>query len=223
MKIGVILSRGLLALVLLMSGALTFGQTATAPFFVVTDFASDGTTSPLLLLTGGQTSSTVGAEITSQSTGTTTSSLPNLGAIMGTGHGGLSLIQTSPATSSGTMLPAAGQDSPFFCISGNQWIGDPTDATLASAWCLQVQGGNVADSRKTTADVIKWTRPTGTGYGNPTGDVTMLFPKAINLAADGQITVGPNVDGILGDVSGIPSTFTGKRLLLARELLKRGQ
>jgi hypothetical protein len=209
-KTNAILSRGLLALVLFLPLTQTFGQTATAPFFTITDFASDGTTSPLLLLTGGQTSSTVGAEVTSQSTSTTTTNLPNLGAIMGTGHGGLSLIQTSPATSSGTTLPAAGQDSPFFCISGNQWIGDPTDATRASAWCLQVQGGNVSDSRKTTADVIQWTRPTGTGYGNPTGDITMLFPGAINLAAAGQITVGPNVSATQ-DVSNILSTFTGQK------------
>jgi hypothetical protein len=71
-KIDVILRGGLLALVLFLPLAQTFGQTATAPFFTITDFASDGTTSPLLLLTGGQMSSTVGIEITSQSTGMTT-------------------------------------------------------------------------------------------------------------------------------------------------------
>jgi hypothetical protein len=208
-KTNAILSRGLLALVLFLPLTQTFGQTATAPFFTITDFASDGTTSPLLLLTGGQTSSTVGAEITSQSTSLTTTNLPNLGAIMGTGFGGLALIQTSPATSNGTT--GTGQASPFFCISGNQWNGTvmPSGASVAAVWCLHVHGDPIA-ATKDIQDVIEWTRPTGTGYGNPTNDITMLFPAAINLAAAGQITVGPNVSSSL-DVSGDLSTFTGRK------------
>jgi hypothetical protein len=209
MKIDVSIRRGFLTVVLFLPLTQMFAQTATAPFFTITDFASDGTTSPLLLLTGGQTSSTVGAEITSQSTNMTTTSLPNLGAIMGTGFGGLSLIQTSPATSNGTT--GTGQASPFFCISGNQWNGlaPPSGASVAAVWCLHVHGDTIAAS-KDVQDIIEWTRPTGTGYGNPTGDITMLFPGAINLAAAGQITVGPNVSSSV-DVSTVPSTFTGQK------------
>lgn len=178
----------------------------TPPFLNILDFTNDGTASPLLLLQGGQTASTVGEEITSQSTSSTTTSLPNLGNIMGTGFGGLSLVQTSPAVN------GAGQNSPYLCISGNQWNTAGTPATIAAVWCLRVKGGNATTGGAGgSPDVIEWFRPTGTGYGNPTGDITMLWPKAINIASNGQMTVGPNVDTSLGDVSGVPSTFTGQK------------
>jgi len=209
-KIHVILRRGLLALVLFLPLDQAFGQTGTPPFLNILDFTNDGTASPLLMLQGGQTSSTVGAEITSQSTSSTTSSLPNLGAIMGMGFGGLSLVQTSPATTNGTT--GTGEASPFFCISGNQWNGTvpPSGASVAAVWCLHVHGDSIATT-KDIPDIIEWTRPTGIGYGNPTSDLTMLWPGAINLAAAGQITVGPNVDTVAGNVANILSTFTGQK------------
>jgi hypothetical protein len=182
-----------------------FGQ-STPPFLNILDFASDSAASPLLLLQGGQTASTLGVEVTTQSTGSTTSNLPNLGSIMGIGFGGLSLVQTSPAVN------GAGQNSPFFCTSGNQWNTAGTPATVAAVWCLHVHGGNaITGGTGGSPDVIEWTRPTGTGYGNPTGDLTMLWPNAINLASNGQLTVGPNVDTFVGNVAGVPSTFTGQK------------
>jgi hypothetical protein len=176
-------------------------QTIPNPLLVLQDSASDGAFLPLLQLQGGAVSSTQGIEVTSQST--LTSSPPNLSSVMGTGFGGLLLVQNSPAVS------GAGENSPLFCISGNQWNG-AASASVAAVWCLNVKGGGAAGTTD-SPDVIEWTRPTGTGYGNPTGDLTMLWPGAVNLASDGQITVGPNVDTSLGNVSGIPSTFTGQK------------
>lgn len=88
MKIGLYVRRFVLLSALLYPLVQTFGQ-ATPPFLTVTDFASDSTTQPLVLVTGGQTSSTLGIEVTSQSRSTTSSVLPPLSTIMPQGYGGL--------------------------------------------------------------------------------------------------------------------------------------
>ncbi len=200
----------LLAALVVLSSASALGQAPiTAPLFNVLDFSGDTGAFPLLEVQGGQTSSTLGIEVTSQSTTTTTSNLPNLGAIMGSGFGGMSLVQTSPANNT----TGIGQGSPSFCISGNQWSGTTgtMGSSVAAVWCLQVLGGSVSNLMDDTSDIIVWSRPSGTGYGNPTGNITMLWPGAINIASNGQMTVGPTPSGLNADASLNLSTFTGQK------------
>src|ERR1035441_6555767 len=82
-----------LGLVLTLSLAAAFGQIPN-PVLNVQDSPSDTAVQPLVLVQGGSTSSTLGVEVASQSTGTTNGNpLTTLGGIMQTGFGGLSLVQ----------------------------------------------------------------------------------------------------------------------------------
>lgn len=130
--------------------------TLPAPMETLAEPSGGIGTQPLVLMAGAPSSSSLGLEITSQSTSSTTT-LPNLSAIMGTGFGGISLLQASPAAVNGSN--GVGQGSPYFCISGNQWN---VSASVAAVWCLQVVGNTVPSSMD-APDVIQWTRPSGTG------------------------------------------------------------
>ncbi len=157
----------------------------------------------MLKVQGGSQASTQGVEVTSQST--STSSLPNFSSLIGTGFGGALLLQASPAVS------GTGQGSPFLCTSGNQWDGAlSTPASVAAVWCLQVDGGSAATPTD-SPDVIEWSRPfLMNTYGNPTNDLTMMWPASINLAA-GQMTAGPAPTSTTANVSALVSTFTGEK------------
>lgn len=80
------------------------------PLLNILDFSGDGTAAPLVLVQGGQTASTQGVEVTRQSTGLLTTTLPPLNLIMPQGFGGLSLVQTAAAVVGG------GQSSPVFSL-----------------------------------------------------------------------------------------------------------
>lgn len=212
MKGEIVLRRILPAFLLVASFAPAFGQ-AAPPFLTITDSSPDNTAQPLVLLKGGQPSSTQGIEVTSQST--STSSPPNFSTLIGAGFGGLLLVQNSPAVS------GTGQNSPSFCISGNQWNG-AASTSVAAVWCLNVEGGGASGSTD-SPDVIEWTRPfLSNTYGNPNTDFTMLWPGAINLASNGQMTVGPNVDTTIGNLSGIPSTLTGQKTMVSTGTVNAG-
>ena len=146
-----------LFLLLAVAVAQAFSQAPiTSPLFNVLDFSGDTGAVPLVDVQGGQQASTQGIAVTSQSTNMTTTNLPNFTTIMGTGFGGMSLVQTSPADTT----TGVGQNSPFFCISGNQ-DNAPSTTSLAAVWCLHVQGGTVAPTSSVPVpDVIEWTRPT---------------------------------------------------------------
>lgn len=168
------------------------------PLLLLQDFSGDTGVVPLFELVGGLSAKTVGIEVTSQS-GSTASVPPNLGTIMGTGFGGLSLVQTNGAAM------GAGASSPFLSMCAQQF--DSTNGTGAACWSWQVQGMSGSDP----PDVLKLTRNNAT---NPTQDITVLFPAMINLATAptgagiaGQITVGPAP--ISGPNANVPSTFTG--------------
>ncbi len=68
----------------------------------------------------------------------------------------------------------------------------------------------MANSQGSNAqDIFTWSRPTGS-LANSTGNITMMFPKAINLAAPGQMTVGPAPTNT-ADLSLVLATFTGQK------------
>lgn len=159
--------------------------------------ASVGGAVPLFLIAGaaplsGVASPSLGIEVTAQSTSTLTTLFPNLATIMGTGFGGLSLVQTAVATST------VGQASPVVAMCAQQW-GDKTltAESNAACWDWQVSGSSGLDG----PDTLSLTR---LNPSNNTGNITVLFPAAINLATAagvgmaGQITVGPQPTVIVG-------------------------
>lgn len=177
-------------------------QTGTPPLLNILDFSGDSTAQPLVLVTGAQPSSTLGIEVTSQSV-TPAGTAPSLSGIMGSGFGGLSLVQLGGATSS------TGQGSPFFSICGQQYGTAGVGGQGPDCWSWQVLGGAGSDP----TDVLQLIRTTTT---NKTFNVTVLFPPSINLAtasnpspinSAGQMTVGPAPYS--GPNANVPSTFTG--------------
>ena len=178
----------LLAALVVLSSASALGQAPiTAPLFNVLDFSGDTGAFPLLEVQGGQTSSTLGIEVTSQSIVTTTAHPAPVDVIMGSGFGNLSLVQTGGLlmTSAG-----AGQGSPFLSMCAQQLTSTGINNTTTgySCWNWQVLGGgNTADA----PDVLNLTRTTQ----NTTGNYTLQVPDALNFAAGnstlgGQLTIG---------------------------------
>jgi hypothetical protein len=164
---------------------------------------------PLLLVAGAPPnaqnvpSPSLGIEVTSQAF--TTHGIgpaPNLPSIMGSGFGGLSLVQVEGATSS------VGVNSPFLTMCAQQNGSAMGGGSGAACWNWQVQGGNGSDG----PDILKLTRTPTT---NATTNITVLFPAAINLATApnagmtlaGQITVGPMPVTFAN--ANVQSTFTG--------------
>jgi hypothetical protein len=113
------------------------------------------------------------------------------------GMGGIDIFQNAAATS--TM----NYPSPYFQICAQQWLGT-SPSSEPGCWRLRVDAGSGANPQ----DVIEWSRPTPSSTTNQTGNITMLFPNAINLAAAGQITVGPEPTSSASATT--PSTFTGQ-------------
>lgn len=142
------LRKSFVILALGVSSVAARGQAApiTTPLLNILDFGSDTGLEPLLLVQGGATSSTLGVEVTSQSTLTQTSNLPPLNTIMGTGFGGLSLVQTGLANSTN------GQDSPVFAMCAQQWSTGPHRRLLLQR---QTRPAGTGKSRAATAPTAK--------------------------------------------------------------------
>jgi hypothetical protein len=115
---------------------LTNGSTASNnPFLWLQDASGDTGGVPLLEVTGGQDASTLGIQVTSQANSTLSTIAPVWSTIMPPGYGGLSLLQTSTATTSG------GVGSPTFAMCANQYGG--TGSAGPACWWWQVQGGKL--------------------------------------------------------------------------------
>jgi hypothetical protein len=137
----------------------------------------------------------------------TTGTAPTLSTIMGTGFGGLSLVQMGAAGTNGP-----GRASPAFAMCANQYgTLTGTGSQGPDCWYWQVAGG--AGSNPDPPDILSLTRQTTT---NKTANLTVLFPAQINLAtaaftgtpaSAGQITVGPAPYG--GANANVLATFTG--------------
>ena len=179
----------LLAALVVLSSVSALGQAPiTAPLFNVLDFSGDTGAFPLLEVQGGQTSSTLGIEVTSQSLLTSPPALPPLNVIMPAGFGGLSLVQTGGLTNTSA---GAGQGSPVFSMCAQQVIstGINTTNTGYACWNWQVSGGG---STANAPDVLNLTRTTQNGTHN----ITLQVPDALNFVANdttlsgGQLTIG---------------------------------
>ena len=174
-----------LGLVLTLSLAAAFGQIPN-PVLNVQDSPSDTAVQPLVLVQGGSTSSTLGVEVASQSTGTTNGNpLTTLGGIMQTGFGGLSLVQLGSSTSTG-------QGSPFFSMCAQQLI---SGSTTPQCWSWQVLGSG-------TVDILNVTRT------NTIGNFTLQVPSGLNFAALGQLTIG-SVPSSTTSLLSLPVTVVG--------------
>lgn len=172
--------------------------TLPAPMDTLAEPSGGVGTQPLLLVQAAATASSLGVEITSQSTTSASTNLPPLSTIMPSGYGGLSLVQLGQATS------GAVQGSPVLAMCGQQYTG--TGSSGYACWNWQVLGSTGTNQQ----DVLQLSRTTT----NSTGNLTVLFPAAINLATAptstggaGQITVGPQP--IPGGGANVLSTFTG--------------
>ncbi|HEY3972141.1 MAG TPA: hypothetical protein VGM18_04005 [Candidatus Sulfotelmatobacter sp.] len=184
---------------------LTNSTTSNNPFLWLVDSGSNTGLFPILEVSGGVTSQTFGIEVTSQAT-TATGTAPTLSTIMGTGFGGLSLVQMGSAATNGPGVP-----SPAFAMCANQYGTGGSGGQGPDCWYWQVQGGGA--SNPNPPDTLQLTRLPTT---NTTANLTVLFPASINLAtaaftgipaSAGQITVGPMPYG--GTNANVPATFTG--------------
>ncbi len=130
-----------------------------------------------------------------------------LPALAPAGFGGIDILQNAAATGT-TGTSVMNVNSPQLRICAQAIIGSPA-VTNADCWIAQV---SVASLQGPNAqDIFTWSRPSGM-FGNSSGNITMMFPKAINLAAPGQMTVGPSpAPTTMPDVSGVLSTFTGQK------------
>lgn len=183
---------------------LTNSNTASNnPFLWLQDSTGDSGVVPILEITGGQTASTLGVEVTSQAN-STTGNAPPLSTIMPAGYGGLSLVQNSTATSS------TGVSSPVFAMCGSQYGDKVMPANPGPAcWSWQILGGSGNDPADTLQLQVSNSQ-------NNTNIFTVLFPASVNLAtapytgtspSAGQITVGPAPYS--GTNANVPATFTG--------------
>lgn len=146
------------------------------------DFSSDTSIQPLLMVVGGDGSSTQGIEVTSQTTGTG-GTLPSAG-LQPSGQGGITLLQTGAATSGSS----GGQNSPMLSLCAQQWTTGP--GSNPQCWNFQVLGGGNSDGSPNPQDIIQLTRTTT----NATNNTTFLVPSALNIAS-GSITSGTNHSG----------------------------
>jgi hypothetical protein len=199
MKNSINLPKSLLPLVLAASCALAHGQSPSPianPLLTIMDVSTDTATLPLLEVAGGTGSSTQGIEVTSQTTGTG-GALGSL-TLQPAGYGGLTLLQTGAATSTG------GQNSPMLSLCAQQLTGTGSGTSTPQCWNLQVLGGGNTTMTPNPQDVVQLTR-TGS---NATNNFTFEVPGAMNFAALGQLTVG-SVPSSAVSLSLAPVTIVG--------------
>lgn len=190
-----------LILVLTLACASATAQTPIpSPLLVLQDADGDSASLPLLLVQGGGASSTQGIKVTGQF------NMPDGGAIttfQPTGFGGITLLQTSKATS------GAVQGSPIFSICGQQLTGTGSGNSTPACWNLQVTGTGGLNMQ----DILLLSRTTA----NSTNNITLQVPDALNIAPvnftgttphSGQLTIAsyPSADT---DISGKYVTVVG--------------
>lgn len=143
----------------------------------------------MLKVQGGTTSSTLGVEVTSQSVSTQPASgnLPPLGTFMGTGFGGLSLVQTGGYQTSG----AVGQASPMLSMCAQQFLS--STSTGYECWNWQVLGSGSSDILNLSLKKL-----------SSTTNITLQVPPALNIAA------GDSTTGLPGQltISSVPTGTT---------------
>lgn len=129
------------------------------------------------------------------------------------GYGGIDILQSAKATYNSVTMVATNYSSPSLRMCAEEIVG-MSDTTGPDCWIGQVVAATGDSTPANAPDTFEWSRQTN----NSTGNITMLWPAAINLAAApktttpesaGQITVGPApVDASIANAN-VPSTFTG--------------
>lgn len=114
---------------------LTNSTTSNNPFLWLQDSSGNTGLFPILEVSGGSASQTLGIEVTSQSV-STVGTAPTLSSIMGTGFGGLSLVQMGAAGTNGP-----GRASPAFAMCANQYGSAGAGGQGPDCWYWQVAGG----------------------------------------------------------------------------------
>jgi hypothetical protein len=174
------------------NGAATVIGTST-PLLAVTDGPSAPTSSGYLgIFQGAQSSTNTPLEIASQAASSTGFAAPP--ALM-SGYLGVDLIQLAGAGGGNTYA------SPYWRMCSQSVLSSGANTPLC--WMAQVLGGS-APTGTNPASTLEWTMS-----GLPANsNFTMLWPAAVNLAAHGQITVGPMPTPAANAY--VPSTFTGQ-------------
>lgn len=168
------------------------------PVLLVEDASPSGTTTNYLTVIQAVNGPDASIPLQVANQVTSTGNANNLTSIA-SGYGGLDIVQNTPASTG----PTTNYSSPYFRMCAQEVIGPtpPGPSPGPDCWLGQVVAGSGANA----TDVFQWTRQTA----NTTTNITMLWPKAINLSSVGQITVGP--EPITGVNANVPSTFTGQK------------